>query len=376
MWIEQKSPPEFANSTRSHGGDVRQIAARYGLSPDELIDFSASINSRGLPRKAAERLARDVADAPLLRRYPDPEAHELRSAVSERLGVPKTAVVIADGSAALIAAGIRAFRSRRCLLPIPAFSEYAHACAAAGCAVRTLPLDPGRAFRVDKSEICRNLDTRAYDLVILNNPHNPSGFLLEPGDAMQILQSAVRAGAAVLLDEAFIEYVPSASLTREAARRPGIIALRSITKFYGCPALRVGYAVAQPSTASLLFAQLPAWPVTTLALNAASEAIADENYARDTIKDIECERSRLAAALGALGFYVFPSAANFVLLRLPDGWPFSGRLQERLIKEHHIVVRNCDSFEGLEQGRYLRVAIRTPYDNDRLLDAIRRILGH
>ena len=96
--------------------------------------------------------------------------------------------------------------------------------------------------------------------------------------------TARASGCSVLADEAFIDYIPDAAVTRDAAARPGVIAIRSLTKFLGCPGLRVGYAVAAPETMRSLTAQLPAWPVTTLALNALAEALEDTEFARQTIE--------------------------------------------------------------------------------------------
>jgi threonine-phosphate decarboxylase len=184
--------------------------------------------------------------------------------------------------------------------------------------------------------------------------------------------------AAVLADEAFIDYAPGAAITCEAAKKPGVIAIRSLTKFFGCPGLRVGYAVAAPETVRELAMQLPAWPVTTLALNALSEALQDSDYIRESIEKNQIARSNLSSALARLGCRVFPSAANFLLLRLPDGFKAS-EVRDRLIQEHAILVRECESFEGIERegierGRYVRVAVRLEVENARLIDALANVL--
>jgi threonine-phosphate decarboxylase len=188
------------------------------------------------------------------------------------------------------------------------------------------------------------------------------------------LDAARASGCSVLADEAFIDYAPDAAITSEAARRDGVIAIRSLTKFFGCPGLRVGYAVATPETAQCLAAQLPPWPVTTLALNALAEALRDTDYARETIERNRHARTRLSAALGSLGLHVHPSAANFLFLRLPDGFP-ALQVRDQLIREHAILVRECDSFAGIERGRYLRVAVRQENENARLIEALASVFG-
>src|SRR5262249_34105923 len=150
-------------------------------------------------------------------------------------------------------------------------------------------------------------------------------------------------------DEAFIDYAPYAAVTAQAARRAGLVAVRSLTKFYGCPALRAGYAVAAPSTVKRVAEQLPSWPVSTLAMNALAEAVRDVEYERVTLDENERERDWLSTELRKTGVRVFPSSANFLLLGIPQGCS-SAMLRDRLIREFGILIRNCDSFRGLEAG--------------------------
>ncbi len=123
-----------------------------------------------------------------------------------------------------------------------------------------------------------------------------------------------------------------------------------------------------------MHAQIPSWPVTTLAAGAALEALRDTEYAVRTRKANADERSRLALALAKMKLRVFPSVANFLLIELPQNAPPVGNLRARLIREHQIVVRDCSNYEGLSFGRYLRVAVRSPADNERLIAALSVVL--
>lgn len=374
--MTQNEPRLLANPKlkREHGGNTESVASRFDLEPGCLLDFSANVNPRGLPPKAGDRLAREAQNIALLRQYPDWEASELCHVLSLKHGIAIDRLVIGAGASELIAASLRALQPRHCLCPIPAFSEYPFACQVSGCSFSPFPLDPARDFSLDVERVCQALRTGTYDLLILNNPHNPSGALLSSEPALEILTQAERTGTAVILDEAFIDYAPAASLTSKAARQAAVVAIRSVTKFYGCPALRVGYAVASSSLAARIAAQLPAWPVTTLALSAAAVAVTEHDYEKASIESNETERSKLGEALKALGFRVFPSATNFLLLQVPSGGPCSTEIWSRLIKEHHIQIRNCDSFEGLQRGLYLRVAVLGPAENDQLVRALQIVL--
>jgi len=202
-------------------------------------------------------------------------------------------------------------------------------------------------------------------LLLLNNPHNPSGAMLEPHEIRPLLDRAP-----LLLDEAFIDYVPQASLALEAASNPALIVIRSLTKFYGCPALRIGYAVAHPDNIRRMQSLLPTWPVTQLAIDALTEAITDEDYTEASLRENAIEREWLSNALSALGLFVFPSAANYLLIELRADMPAASGLRASLIAKHRILIRNCDSYEGLERGRFVRVAVHFREENCRLVEAL------
>ncbi len=339
-----------------HGGDVSRVSARTGIAVERILDFSANVNPLGLPVCAMEQLARDASDPRVLMQYPDPEAAQLRRALSQRLHIPVENIVIGAGADALIHAAVRALAPQRCLISVPAFSEYERAARACGCPVH------------------RGQTAQPGDLVILNNPHNPTGACASRVEMLERIRVIRAAGATVLADEAFIDYVPEAAITRDATSMRGVVAVRSLTKFFGCPGLRVGYAVAAPETAAALTAQLSAWPVTTLAINALTAALGDEQYIRATLENNRRAIGPLVAGLERLGCRPLPPSANFILFEVPTGICASD-IREQLIRHHAFLVRGCDSFDGLELGRYLRIAVRTEDENSRLLEALASLLG-
>ena len=353
---------------REHGGAVAEAARRLGIDPGEIIDFSSNINPRGLPPGAARRLAGEASNPNLLTRYPDPEACELRQILSRKLQIPRESLVFGNGAAALILAAVLAFRPRSCRIPTPGFAEYQHACRAAGCEILGTRGDSRGYPILDLARLSPRV------LLILNNPHNPSGSAMEAAAVRRIIETACNRGTAVLIDEAFIDYLPEETVVADAAQREGVVVIRSLTKFYGCPALRAGYTVAGPETAHRIATFLPAWPVGTLALNAFAEALKDEDYVITSLEECRTNRAALSSALAAAGARVLPSQANFLLLELPHGSMTSAELEERLLSDHRILIRNCDSFEGLERGRYIRVAVRGEADNRHLVESIQTIL--
>lgn len=345
----------------THGGRVEAAARELGVPPEEILDFSANLNPAGLPARAAARLARDAEDLRLVSRYPDPDARELRAALATRLDIPIEAIVVGPGADALIHAAVRALSPRACAVSVPAFAEYERACAASGVPVRRIPLSSAG-----------DLAIAAGEAVIFNNPHNPTGLCVSRAEMLDRIAAARSNGATVIVDEAFVDYTPEAAITRDAAHQGGVVAIRSLTKFYGCAGLRVGYAVASPETARAIHRQFPPWPITTLAANALAEAIADDDYARQTLDLNRRRRACLAEDLSAFGCCVSPAAANFLLVELPA----ANEVRQRLLHAHKILVRGCDSFEGLTPDRYLRVAVRSEEDNARLISALTETFHH
>jgi threonine-phosphate decarboxylase len=351
-----------------HGGDVWQAGEELGIPPSDLLDFSANINPRGLPPAALERLKRNAADSRLLSRYPDPSARALRSALSERLAVPADAIAIGPGAASLLTPILRYLRPERALVPVPAFSEYRRVCEQQRIGFAPFALDRSELFQVPVDRFGQRIESEPPGVVLLNNPHNPSGAMLEPQEIRRIVEYAGQ--VPLVLDEAFVDYTPHASLVRRAVERRGLIVIRSLTKFYGCPALRVGYAVGHPETIRRVVDLLPAWPVTQLATDALAEAIADRQYGEVSLRENIVEREWLADALGRLGLFVFPSAANYLLVELRADMPAASKLRESMIANHRILIRNCDSYEGLTEGFYVRVAVRSRPANCRLIQAL------
>ncbi len=358
----------MADPAPIHGGDVLAAAARWGLDPSEILDFSANINPFGPPRgvtKAARDALRSVA------RYPEPLARTLRAALALRHGVPEEAVLVGSGAAEVIHLLARLAAGRRVAVPVPGFAEYARAARAVGAVV--VPTPVGGAFATipaaetggaAPAEPTPALE--AGDLRFLCNPHNPTGRLLPPGD---ILRVADGTPATVVVDEAFIDLTDpgeDASVLRHVMERPNLVAVRSLTKFFAMPGLRVGYAVARPDLVSRLDAVRDPWSVSAPAQAAALAALADQAYARRTREWVRRERSYLAGELAGLpGFAIEPPSANFILVRAPEPvWSIQNRLGPR-----GILVRDCRSFDGLTE-RHMRVAVRSRAENRRLAEAL------
>lgn len=360
------SDKNIVRTTRVHGGNVLDAVARYGVREKDILDFSANVNPLG-PSSAALRAAKRalvVSD-----RYPDEETTELRKAIARYFGVRPGHIVCGNGSTGLIHLIPRVYRPRKVLVPVPTFTEYAAAAAAAGGEVIAYPLKEKDGFRVDPIEMAFAL--KGVDMVFLCNPNNPTGLLIPKGEMREILNYALKEGVRVVVDEAFMDFIDNESLVKDAVQSPHLICLRAFTKFYGMPGLRVGYAVANEETAASLASSLEPWSVSTIAERAAVAALNDWGYAKKTRSLIAKERDRLLSALRLLpGVEPFPSSVNFIFIKLAS---MDSRVLTQTLGQRGILIRDCSSFPNLN-SRFVRIAVRTRRENERLLAALRDVL--
>lgn len=353
-----------------HGGNLDAAARRYGVDRAALIDFSANINPRGLPPEVTEAIA--GLDRAAFCEYPDPTALPLREAIAQRHGIDRDGVVVANGAAALLDAVLRPYRGRSGVVPVPAFSEYARAFAAAEVAYVAHPLT--ERFGIDEAAMFASVDAHAAGVLLINNPHNPSGALVERAQMLRLLDACRERDVTLIIDEAFIDYAPEHTCLPDVCDDRRLIIVRSLTKFYGMPGVRVGYALAHPHIAAHLRSLVPSWPVGALEIAAARAALGARAYETLSLTEARSARDELARALLAVGIAVFPSVANFLLLELPVPASEMDGLLRALVVEHGIVVRDARTYQGLGDRAIIRVAVRTPGENARLVGALRAVI--
>lgn len=349
--------------TAVHGGRVYAAARSWGIDPDKVLDFSANINPLGPPQRVL--LAIENALNPVsIQAYPDAQTF-IRSIADKHRLMPDE-IVIGSGAASLIFAFMHALLPKRVLLLEPAFGEYSRACAAVNADLRTSLLTEESGFRPDFPSLVHAVKDRQFDLVILNSPHNPTGNTYPRAALLSLIEAAEAHGTVVLLDEAFIDYALQESLVSLAPTKHHLIVLRSLTKFYAMPGLRMGYAVCNARVAAMMRRQIGPWSVSTVALEAGRAALSEDEFGVESLRVNAVAREEFASALRGVGLTVFPSAANFLLAKLPRG---SGESLQHWLEAERILIRRCDSFHGLGDA-FIRMAVRTPSDNRRLVSLI------
>lgn len=358
-----------------HGGDVYAASRELGRNVTELLDFSASINPLGPSPQVWRAIIRARQ---LLQHYPDPECWDLRQALAKGWSCDPAQIVVGNGSMELIYALPQALNIRHLLLVQPAFSEYAAAMTRAGGRVTAVRADREEQYALPIDRLCRLLErptkgSRAFEGILLCNPNSPTGQACGAEDVMKLMRAAQRRGVWLIVDETFADYCPERSILPLTSAWSRVVVLRSLTKFYGLPGLRVGYAVAAPPVIQQLRSELPPWSVNAMGQVAALAALYDTAHAKKSLQFVVTERTRMAKALAGLpGCTLFPAHANFLFLELPRGW-HGGKLTEQLRREG-LLIRDCSAVPGANR-RSIRIAVRSREDNDRLLKSLSRVLS-
>jgi threonine-phosphate decarboxylase len=345
---------------RHHGAHGGLVSRSLDVSVGDLLDFSQNINPLGTPRSALRAAHRAIDEESA--RYPDLEYTELRQALSDYLGVTAERVVPTNGGAeALFLAARAAGKGGGALVLEPTFSEYAAAARASGMAlVRRVARRREEGFGWDPDSLG---DLQGISAVYLCNPNNPTGGALDQGEVLEAAARVKEAGAVLIVDEAFSDFVPEISVAAMVDEKLWVA--RSFTKFFAIPGLRLGCLVCDD--AERVQALQPSWPVNAVAAAAGIFAARDRKFARAAVAEVARLRERLFMDLDALAeLHPLPGAANFLLVRGPDG------LAERLARRG-VLVRGCGPFEGLG-SEYFRVAVRDEVSNGRLVAAIREEL--
>jgi threonine-phosphate decarboxylase len=350
---------------RRHGGAVDAWARGAGVEAGEILDFSASINPLGPPPLARKAFVKSYGE---VSRYPDPYGEKLKAVLAERHGMSSAAVLVGNGSTQLIYLLSAALCPRQALIVGPAFSEYANALTLRGAAIRQLILSADDGFQFSTPRFMAAWD-KGCDLVFLATPNSATGQTISRVEIARIADAALARHSFVVVDEAFVDFVENESVKMLVRHNPYLIVLRSLTKYYALPGLRLGYLLAEPSNVARLAAYQEPWSVNAPALSVAVACLEDAGFAMKTARWLEKERSFLSRRLAALpGFHPFPSQANFLLVKIARSGIDALQLRSFLSKKK-ILIRACDSFAGLGAA-YFRVAVKRRTDNLRLLAAL------
>jgi threonine-phosphate decarboxylase len=365
--MKQAHGEEDCLMTEAHGGDIWAAARSAGIAPGDLVDFSASINPLGMSRKAVRAVQDSLGH--IVSAYPDPASVELTGALSKYHALPPGNILPGNGSTEFISLIPRVLNPKNALIVEPAFSEYRKALRLSGVRVTSYTLKEVDGFMPDIKRLKAELESGGHDLLYIANPANPTGAAIERDKLAELAGACAFSSTMLVVDEAFCDFAEELSVKEEVLRHDNLIVLRSMTKFFAMAGLRLGLIFAHQKTIARFREHKPPWSVNTPAGAAAVASLKDAAYMQRTFRLVERERRFLTKKISKIkGVKLFPTAANFFMLKITDPNLPARVLKERLLKEG-ILIRDLSDFHGLGPA-YLRIAVRTRRENKLLLDAL------
>jgi histidinol-phosphate aminotransferase len=356
----------IANTIRA---DVRNVATYAVPDASGYIKLDSMENPYQLPDALRTELGQRLADA-TLNRYPVPSYASLKQRICSKLGVPQGYdVLLGNGSDEIISiiAMATAQQERRAVIlaPIPAFVMFARSAKFAGMDFVGVPLKAD--LSLDKAAMLAAIAEHKPAVVFLAYPNNPTGNLFNADDMVEIIEALGDTGIAVV-DEAYEPFARTSFMHR-LPEFNNLVVMRTLSKL-GLAGIRLGYASAAPALLEQFDKVRPPYNINVLSQVAAEFALDHLDVLNAQAAQLNLARGQLAEALSALpGVQVFPSAANFLLVRLPDADKACAKLADS-----KVLVKNVSKMHEL-LANCIRVTVSTPDENSAFLAGIKASLA-
>ena len=329
-----------------HGGDVYTNKVN--------IDFSVNVNPLGIPANVKQAMMEAINNVDV---YPDIRYELLTEACSKQFGVKKEYLIFGNGSSELFMAIANTLRPKKVVIPVPSFYGYEYAFSNVSEDIIFYSMKEEDNYRLTENYLNTLNDV---DSIVLANPNNPTGASIDKGLLIDILDACNKKNIKVILDECFIEFTDEESMIGLIDNYPNLIIVRSFTKIYAIPSVRLGYAIcSDESLNDSIRKHLPEWNVSGIAQMAGIECTKCVDYITDTKEYVKKERDYLQEELTKLGIKVYDSVANYLFL-------YSKKPLYDLLLKQGILIRDCSNFRGLKEG-YYRVAVKIHEDNLKLI---------
>ena len=338
-----------------HGGDI--------YSHRVELDFSVNVNPIELPEsvKEALRLASEECT-----KYPDIENRDLKKALAEFYCLKEDNLILGNGASELFMAIMHAYKPKSVLMPAPCYTGYEHVIKAIEAKTVYYKTKEEDGYRLTE-DFLKGVDTKV-DMVILTNPGNPVGSLIDADLLTEILDKCISLKIPVIMDECFIEFTGKEenSCITKIEEYPNLILVRAFTKFYSMPGVRLGFAVTSNELAKKqLQNQLPEWNISIFAARAGVAALNEKTCFASFLPVMEKEKALLSERTGKLGMAFYPSDANFLMFKSKCD------IHNPLLNRG-ILIRELSDVAGLSKGHY-RLGIKMHEDNVRLTKALEEI---
>ena len=352
-----------------HGGNRDYLARLHGLNKADLIDFSANINPLGIS-STARRAMLESFDAIL--NYPDITYYDLKISIAEYEQINEKNILLGNGGAEVIFNIVRALKPKNALLFAPTFSEYESALRTQDIKVKHYKLSADKGFNYDEGVL--EAITENIDIMFVCSPNNPSGNIIEPDLLKRILDKAVQNNVVVVVDESFMDFVAEGrivSARKHSDSYTNLIVLKSATKFFAIPGLRIGYAYTSSQNIIKLYEKISVpWCINSFASVAFMATVQDNEHLEKSRAFITEQKEKLYNDIcGIKGIHAFRPTVNFILFRIDRKMD----LHAGMLK-WNVLIRNCANYVNLD-STYYRVAVKSVENNTLLVKALEDCLN-
>ncbi len=355
-----------------HGSDIEVIAKRYELDVSSIIPYASNVNPLGFSPKARKALINNI-DA--IQTYPDRDYLSLRTSISKYCNCSPDQLILGNGTSDLIRLTFETISPKKTMIVGPTYSEYARVAELSGSQVEKYMLKNLDDFEMDVDMFSKALN-ESIELLVLCNPNNPTGKLLNREQMGTILTRCLQLGIFVMVDETYIEFVKDVDLSSCISlvkRYSNLIVLRGVSKFFAAPGIRLGYAITNND--DFLNAtsnnKVP-WNINTYA-SVAGVMFEDEKFINLTKSLIHTERNLIYSALSSRkSIKVFKPEANFILIKLLKEEQTANEVFDYCIKKG-FMIRDCTDYEGLGD-KFVRFCFMKPEQNDNMVNTILEIV--
>lgn len=335
-----------------HGANAHMVYERLGMTAHEnVLDFSENVNPAGPPEAVLKRWPQLVTE---LKAYPDPSGEPFLSAAAKFHNVEKASLFIGNGAAELLSLLAERYRGKKAVVVHPTFSEYETTLTAKNVEVVRVCALATEGFHLPLQDIMAAMEEASA--LYLCTPNNPTGIMPSQHDLLELIGHGEKVDCEIVLDEAFIDFVDeSRSFINKLSDFPHVIVVRSMTKMYAIPGIRLGYVVAKPAIIEEIKALAPHWNVNGIAAEIGAICLDEKAYCERAIVHSDTEREKMKVFLEDNGCSVTDGAANFISFTLGEGRNTRQLYKDMLLRG--IVLRHSENFRGMD-GEWLRIGMK------------------
>jgi threonine-phosphate decarboxylase len=349
-----------------HGGQPGTMKQLFQLDKEKtILDFSANLNPLGPPAWLKEELYRQYER---LVCYPDPSYYSSTAYLTEHEGVGEGEVLLTNGGAEAIFLAAKYFEGKKAMILQPTFVEYERACKHYHIETEDIGLMPQDGFALPLDLVLEKLPEK--DVLFLCRPNNPTGTVVPEKQIRALLEKGLKTNTYLVVDEAFVDFVPDLSLSALIASFPNLLLLRSLTKMYTIPGIRLGYMLGNSRMIKRLKEEQIPWSINAWADAIVPKLLEDKGFVERTKFWLQEQSQTVRSSIASMGFYVSPSQANFYLLQ-DSQHPHRTNDLFHYLFHHGVLARHTHNFKGLE-GDFLRLAIRSEEENAQLVSVLQK----